>query len=1044
MRLTKIKTERFRGLPDVELEIPAGLSIWQGPNESGKSSLREAIETVLYCSADSSAAQFQQAVRWGAQGGIGLTLAFVLRDGAYTLLRDFNEGRNLLTGPGGQWKGNKAVTQALGERLPIPTRDGWRAIACVGPDQMAEVAMHTDDLARLIERHVLTGSGVDVLKIQQALDARVAELRKGSRAAAKTPGPIRQHQDRKADLEAHLRALDGELAAAATAAEDLSRVQERIATLRAERASKQDRVGRHTACREAERVQEQALSRYGEAMQLLDKAADLDRNLPGLGTAATQAEDAVRDQEEAVARLEQAATTAEKLETARAEVAQLEVDLAEIARHAAAIREAARRIAALPLTLAEIDNLEALPGEIAGMRADIQTADEARARLTQELETCRESLRTVEEEQRAAVTLEACLRRRIADLGRRGQHQARRGDLVRQRDGWLERVHEGVRLQAALRVLTDAHDTTTHLSGLTADEFRELDARVAALQQTMGEQGVEVTVEPTAHLRITVAADGATPHQVDVEPTPTIFTAHHEIHLGIPAVATLRVRSAGALAESLAGAEQRLAERLSQARCPTVAEVLAALAEREKCARAITETTKALYAALGGEDSTTLDARVSELNASLAVEEAALETLPTEAAPEEGLRADLGEVQRQSGALESRVRALNERITEIPRALATDVVQQTRGEVARKSHVLADLQAKLGPASDAASVCRMAHTQWTDARETAEAERSRILRDRRAEHLEQRRMDLGKVLEGLATALQAAGGRPDVETLSEARSRLDARKGDAQAARAARDLAQASRTAIDREALTQQRTRSAFDGEVAARTIKENGEYVLAPEELTQFRQRIEAIDADLPDLLRTSGQLDARATDDSSRQTQRAETVEMLDITLRSLASLEQHAAVDEQVANLIKTARGQAIGVLRDQELPRLAARYVEQLTAGRYSAIEVQGERTTLVSAQKGSALADAELSSGTRDQFYLAVRLAYLVRLCGFDRAPLVLDDPLIHTDPARRQAVLGFLAEYAAGPEGGQVLLFTCHDFPEYAAYPVRRVGPVTP
>ena len=74
-----------------------------------------------------------------------------VRDGAYTLLRDFNEGRNLLTGPGGQWKGNKAVTQALGERLPIPTRDGWRAIACVGPDQMAEVAMHTDDLARLIE-----------------------------------------------------------------------------------------------------------------------------------------------------------------------------------------------------------------------------------------------------------------------------------------------------------------------------------------------------------------------------------------------------------------------------------------------------------------------------------------------------------------------------------------------------------------------------------------------------------------------------------------------------------------------------------------------------------------------------------------------------------------------------------------------------------------------------------------------------------------------------------------------------------------------------
>jgi uncharacterized protein YhaN len=66
----------------------------------------------------------------------------------------------------------------------------------------------------------------------------------------------------------------------------------------------------------------------------------------------------------------------------------------------------------------------------------------------------------------------------------------------------------------------------------------------------------------------------------------------------------------------------------------------------------------------------------------------------------------------------------------------------------------------------------------------------------------------------------------------------------------------------------------------------------------------------------------------------------------------------------------------------------------------------------------------MSSGTRDQLYLALRLASLEKYMeSSEPMPFIVDDILVDFDDARSQAALHALAELS---ERTQVILFTHH------------------
>ena len=98
---------------------------------------------------------------------------------------------------------------------------------------------------------------------------------------------------------------------------------------------------------------------------------------------------------------------------------------------------------------------------------------------------------------------------------------------------------------------------------------------------------------------------------------------------------------------------------------------------------------------------------------------------------------------------------------------------------------------------------------------------------------------------------------------------------------------------------------------------------------------------------------------------------------------------------------------------------------ITGGRYQRLYVPiGEQTIAVTADDGGDKQPAELSRGTREQLYLALRFG-LIREFGehAERLPVVVDEALVNFDSERARLAAQAFSELA---QTNQVLVFTCH------------------
>jgi uncharacterized protein YhaN len=145
-----------------------------------------------------------------------------------------------------------------------------------------------------------------------------------------------------------------------------------------------------------------------------------------------------------------------------------------------------------------------------------------------------------------------------------------------------------------------------------------------------------------------------------------------------------------------------------------------------------------------------------------------------------------------------------------------------------------------------------------------------------------------------------------------------------------------------------------------------------------------------------------------------------------QALKRLKDRLSVYELTYEVLEQAQEQTMRSARDELEPRIG-QYLKRVTHGRYEKVEASDDLAlSIFSAEKDGWLAagDGELSRGTVDQLYLAVRLALIDLLFQDARPPLLMDDPFVTFDPQRRQAALHLCREIA---DTHQVLFFTCHD-----------------
>jgi uncharacterized protein YhaN len=115
------------------------------------------------------------------------------------------------------------------------------------------------------------------------------------------------------------------------------------------------------------------------------------------------------------------------------------------------------------------------------------------------------------------------------------------------------------------------------------------------------------------------------------------------------------------------------------------------------------------------------------------------------------------------------------------------------------------------------------------------------------------------------------------------------------------------------------------------------------------------------------------------------------------------------------------------RQPEALKEASVWLERLTNGRYTRVWTPlGEDRLWIDDADGHSWHAGDLSRGTREQLFLALRLALVASYARRGiRLPMVLDDVLVNFDADRARAAASVLVEF--GAQGQQLLVFTCHE-----------------
>lgn len=106
----------------------------------------------------------------------------------------------------------------------------------------------------------------------------------------------------------------------------------------------------------------------------------------------------------------------------------------------------------------------------------------------------------------------------------------------------------------------------------------------------------------------------------------------------------------------------------------------------------------------------------------------------------------------------------------------------------------------------------------------------------------------------------------------------------------------------------------------------------------------------------------------------------------------------------------------------LNKTASELIDGITGGIYSSMSVDENLNVFMNTRTKLVPVD-QVSSGTMDQIYLALRLAAAKLLqAGQDEMPLIFDDSFVLYDDSRLKTALKWLCK----AYGGQIIIFTCH------------------
>jgi uncharacterized protein YhaN len=175
----------------------------------------------------------------------------------------------------------------------------------------------------------------------------------------------------------------------------------------------------------------------------------------------------------------------------------------------------------------------------------------------------------------------------------------------------------------------------------------------------------------------------------------------------------------------------------------------------------------------------------------------------------------------------------------------------------------------------------------------------------------------------------------------------------------------------------------------------------------------------------RTQAEAKLREMRDGHDATAKAQEAE--DALAEASAAAERYARL--HVARVLLRSGIDRFRSEQQGPLLRAAGTHFALLTSGRYRRLVVDqdtaGRAVLHAMRDTGTECSVEALSEGTRDQLYLALRVAAIERhAANAEALPFIADDLLVNFDDARSAAAIALLAEFG---KTTQVILFTHHD-----------------
>ena len=326
MKIRQLEILRYKNIESFSAELSDGVNVISGLNESGKSTLVEALTDLLFTDPESTARRLKENKSWNETQSFELSMDFETGSKRYRLKKNFDVGLTLLTNleSGEEIDNHRKIQSIINNSLGLANKDIYLATSTIRQDEIDLVSRSSDAIKDKLEG-LITGGKEEVLASEalKKVEGRIQEIKKEGH---KHLGVLQKLQKKKQEMIYELDKAKREIEIVTKNRAKLKETQSLLEGIRTEYKAKKSQMEKAARAAENEERRKNLEERYSDLNNRVKSIKSSDQLLAELKNEISKLpkidEDDIRLVEEQSAQIRY-------LENKKSPIEQKAVDLAE-------------------------------------------------------------------------------------------------------------------------------------------------------------------------------------------------------------------------------------------------------------------------------------------------------------------------------------------------------------------------------------------------------------------------------------------------------------------------------------------------------------------------------------------------------------------------------------------------------------------------------------------------------------------------------------------------------------------------------------------